>query len=45
MQICKYDAEGVFELQNNHNQDLMLDHLVKIRKQSDPEEVEKGQER
>jgi len=34
----------VSELQNYHNQDLMLDHLVEIRKQSAPEEAEKGQE-
>jgi hypothetical protein len=33
-----HDAEGVFELQNNLNQDLMLDHLVEIRKQSAPED-------
>jgi hypothetical protein len=39
-----YDAEGVFDLQNYDNQDLMLDNLVEIRKQSVPEEAEKGQE-
>jgi hypothetical protein len=39
-----YEAEGVFELQNYHNQDLMLDYLAEIRKQSVPEEAEKGQE-
>ena len=44
MQICMYDAEGIFELQNYHNQDLMLNHLVEIRVQSVPEEAEKGQE-
>lgn len=38
-----YNAEGVFELLNYHNQDLTLDHLVEIKKQSAPEEVEEGQ--
>jgi hypothetical protein len=44
MQIRIFDAEGVFESQNYHNQDLMLDHLVEIRTQSALEEAEKGQE-
>jgi len=44
MQICICKAEGVFELQNYHNKDLMLDQLAEIRKQSVPEEAEKGQE-
>jgi len=25
-----YNAEGVFELQNYHNQDLMLDPMLKL---------------
>jgi hypothetical protein len=39
-----YDTEGVFELQNYHNQDLMLNYFVEIKKQSVPEKAEKGQE-
>jgi hypothetical protein len=35
-----YDAEDVFELPNSHDQTLKLDDLVKIRKQSVPEEAE-----
>jgi hypothetical protein len=38
-----YDAEGVLELLNYHNQDLTLDHLVEIKKQCALEEVEEGQ--
>jgi hypothetical protein len=39
-----YSDEGILELLNYHNQDLALDHVVEIRKQSAPEEAEEGQE-
>jgi hypothetical protein len=39
-----YNAEGVFDLPNYHDQDLALNYLVEIRKQSAPEEPEEGQE-
>jgi hypothetical protein len=35
-----YDAEDVLELINSHNQELMPDQLVEIRKQSDLERTE-----
>jgi hypothetical protein len=39
-QIRTYNAEEVFELQNSHDQELTLDDLVEIRKQSAFEEAE-----
>jgi hypothetical protein len=38
--IRTYVAEDVFELQKYHEQDLTLDHLAEIRKQSTLEEAE-----
>jgi len=38
--IRTYVAEDEFELQEYHDQDLTLNHLVEIRKQSTLEEAE-----
>jgi hypothetical protein len=35
-----YDVEDIFELLNYHNLNLMLNHLVEIRKQTTPEAEE-----
>ena len=39
-QIRKYDAEDVREMLNSHDQELTLDYLVELRKQSPLEETE-----
>jgi len=36
-----YDAEGVFQSLNSHDQEPNFDHVVEIRKQSALEESEK----
>jgi hypothetical protein len=39
-EIRKYDAEDVREILNSHDQELTLDYLVELRKQSAFEEAE-----
>ena len=47
-QVCKFthmiDTEGVFELLNYHEQDLTLNHIVEIWKQSAAEEAKNADE-
>jgi hypothetical protein len=38
-QVCKYDAENVFDLPNSHDQELIHRDPVEIQKQSTPEEA------
>lgn len=40
VKICTYDARGVFELLNFHDQELMFDHCAVIQKQNAVEEAE-----
>jgi hypothetical protein len=40
MQLCIFNAEGVFWLLNYNKQDLTLDHLAGIQKQSALEEAQ-----
>jgi len=39
-QIRPQDAEGVFKLLSSHEQELSLDHMIDIRKQSALEKAE-----
>jgi hypothetical protein len=41
VQIRTYDAEDILQLLNSHNQLLVLDHPVKLRKQSALDEAKK----